>query len=121
MTSHRTSRLGAAIPVLLLLASTTPALITPALIKPALAQDPQQGRRIAETWCSNCHVVSREQPRGASTGAPPFTAIAAQKGMTPMALRAFLQTPHSRMPDLHLSRAEIADVAAYIESLRPGR
>jgi hypothetical protein len=35
-----------------------------------------------------------------------------------MALRAFLQTPHSRMPDLHMSREEIDNITAYILSLR---
>jgi hypothetical protein len=35
-----------------------------------------------------------------------------------MGLRAFLQTPHDRMPDLHLTRNEIDDVAAYILSLK---
>jgi hypothetical protein len=35
-----------------------------------------------------------------------------------MSLRAFLQTPHWRMPDLHLTRDEIDDIATYILSLR---
>jgi hypothetical protein len=38
--------------------------------------------------------------------------------VTPMGLRVFLQTPHSRMPDLHLTRAEADDLIAYIVSLR---
>jgi mono/diheme cytochrome c family protein len=40
------------------------------------------------------------------------------KSTTFMGLRAFLQTPHDRMPDLHLTRNEIDDVAAYILSLK---
>jgi hypothetical protein len=40
------------------------------------------------------------------------------KSTTPLSLRAFLQTPHERMPDLHLSRDEIDDLTAYILSLR---
>jgi len=80
--------------------------------------DPAAGRRLAETWCSSCHVIGRDVQQGASTGAPPFPAVAAMPSMTPMALRVFLQTPHSRMPDLHLSRQEIDDLSAYIFSLR---
>lgn len=80
--------------------------------------DAGAGRRLAETWCSTCHVVTPTQSQATSTGAPPFKAIAAQTALTPMALRAFLQTPHHRMPDLHLSRDEIDDVTAYIGSLR---
>lgn len=81
------------------------------------AGDPDAGLQIAKTWCINCHVVTRDQSQGTSNGAPPFTAIAETKAITPEALRAFLQTPHHRMPDLHLSRNEIADVSAYIFSL----
>jgi len=39
------------------------------------------------------------------------------KSMTPMALRVFLQAPHSRMPNLHLTQQEIDDLSAYIFSL----
>ena len=92
------------------------------LAAPALAQDvgdADSGRKIAQTWCVNCHVVAPGQTQGTSNGAPPFTAIAAQRDISPMALRAFLQTPHHRMPDLQLSRDQIDDVSAYIFSLRP--
>ncbi len=95
--------------------------LTLAAVAPASAQDagdPDAGQKIAQTWCINCHVVGPGQTQGSSNGAPPFTAIAAQKAMTPMALSAFLQTPHHRMPDLQLSRAQIDDVSAYIFSLR---
>jgi hypothetical protein len=71
-----------------------------------------------KTWCSNFHVVGTDQLRGASTRAPTFRAIAAEEAFTPMAMSAFLQTPHHRMPDLHLSREEISDVSAYILNLR---
>jgi mono/diheme cytochrome c family protein len=80
--------------------------------------DPDAGGKLAQTWCENCHVVAPSQQRATSTGAPAFTAIAAMKSTTFMGLRAFLQTPHDRMPDLHLSRDEIDDVAAYIISLK---
>jgi mono/diheme cytochrome c family protein len=112
MTKHTTAWRSVAVPLLLLMAS----------VSPVAAQDvgdPGAGRHLSETWCINCHVVSATQSQGASTGAPSFRAIAAQKSVTPMALSAFLQTPHHRMPDLHLSRDEIDDVSAYILSLRP--
>jgi len=37
---------------------------------------------------------------------------------TALSLSVFLQTPHHRMPDYALSRNEIADLVAYILSLR---
>jgi len=80
--------------------------------------DAVAGRQLAENWCSSCHIVGPGQRRGTSTGAPTFTSIASHKEITRMALLVFLQTPHDRMPDLHLSRHEIDDVSAYILSLR---
>jgi mono/diheme cytochrome c family protein len=80
--------------------------------------DSDSGHQLAETWCSSCHVVGQEQQRGTSTGAPTFTAIAHMKSTTPLGLHVFLQTPHDRMPDLHLSRAEMDDLVAYIISFR---
>jgi mono/diheme cytochrome c family protein len=91
------------------------------LCVPAVAQeigDIAAGRRLAENWCSSCHVVDASSRQGVSSGAPTFSAIARMKSTTPMALRAFLQTPHSRMPDLHMSREEIDNITAYILSLR---
>ena len=88
---------------------------------PAVAQeigDIAAGRRLAEDWCSGCHVVDGASRQGVSNGAPTFPAIARMKSTTPMALRAFLQTPHSRMPDLHMNREEIDNITAYILSLR---
>jgi mono/diheme cytochrome c family protein len=82
--------------------------------------DSRAGRQLAETWCSNCHVIGPMQERGTSYGAPTFESIARMTSITPMALRVFLQTPHSRMPDLRLSRKEIDDIVAYILSLRRG-
>ena len=80
--------------------------------------DAVAGRHVAESWCSACHVIGPGQASGTSNGAPPFAAVARMKATTPLSLSVFLQTPHGRMPDLHLSRDEIADVSAYIMSLR---
>jgi mono/diheme cytochrome c family protein len=73
---------------------------------------------LAKTWCSTCHVVTPSAKTGTSTGVPTFAAVAALPSTTPISLRAFLQTPHARMPDLHLSRDETDDLIAYILSLR---
>ena len=106
-------RIGGIIVLLLLLMAAS---------LPASAQEvgnADVGRRLSETWCSSCHVVAASQSQASSNGVPSFRAIAADMAVTPMALDAFLQTPHHRMPDLHLSREEIDDVSAYILSLRP--
>ena len=98
-------------------------LLFPGAIPSVSAEEPgdsRAGRQPAETWCSNCHVIGPMQERGTSYGAPTFESIARMTSITPMALHVFLQTPHSRMPDLRLSRKEIDDIVAYILSLRRG-
>lgn len=42
----------------------------------AVAQDAQQGREIAQRWCSSCHVVDRAATRAPADGLPTFPAIA---------------------------------------------
>lgn len=88
---------------------------------PAAAQgpgDPAAGRALALQTCAACHAAVAGQRRPAMDSAPPFAVIARNPAATPDGLRAFLQTPHPVMPDLKLSRQEISDVIAYIQSLR---
>ncbi|MFL5256707.1 MAG: c-type cytochrome [Rhodopila sp.] len=96
------------------------ALLVASPAYPAVAEagDPDAGHALARKWCENCHIVEPTQKQGTSTGAPTFTAIAEMKSTTEMGLHVFLQTPHSRMPDLHLTRDEIDNVTAYILSLK---
>ncbi|MCC6719975.1 MAG: cytochrome c [Acetobacteraceae bacterium] len=79
--------------------------------------DAVAGRAVAQTWCASCHGVDA-RPAAASDQAPGFAAIAGRAGVTADGLRVFLTKPHGRMPDLSLSRADIADTVAYILSLR---
>lgn len=89
----------------------------------ANAQDgsgnPEAGRALAREVCTPCHAVATDQvsPRRFVIG-PDFGAIANTSGMTATALRAFLSTPHPKMPNLILAPQELADVIAYILSLR---
>jgi len=80
--------------------------------------DAGAGRSVAEAWCANCHAYPGAT-RATVTGAPSFSAVAANKAITPLSLRAFLQTPHERMPDLHLTNNEMDDLIAFILSFRP--
>lgn len=80
----------------------------------AAASDPDQGERIAQRWCAACHIVAENQKR-ASADVPSFFDIAKRK--TNGDLTSFLTDPHPKMPDMNLSRQEIADITAYIRSL----
>lgn len=81
------------------------------------AGDPRRGLVMAKTWCSSCHLVTSGSS-GTSTDAPPFATIAKRDPDDLAALTAFLANPHPPMPNLHLTRDEIADLLAYIASLR---
>lgn len=89
-----------------------------ALLAPALARaDAARGAQLAQLWCASCHVIGNAPPAQVQVGPPSFPVIA--KGKLPAAqLRGFLTKPHGAMPDLSLTRAEISDLVAYIESLR---
>ena len=58
------------------------------------------------------------QARGGD-GAPPFAMVADTAAERTDDLRAWLADPHPPMPNLSLTRWEIDDLLAYIESLRP--
>jgi cation transport regulator len=94
------------------------ALITGLLTgaRPSLAADPANGAALAQQWCISCHVLPGNPARTAPQGPPAFRDIARDK--SPEQLRVFLIKPHGSMPQLSLSRQEIDDLIAYIETLR---
>ncbi|HUO03182.1 MAG TPA: cytochrome c [Rhizomicrobium sp.] len=88
-------------------------------VSPASAQDLINGERIAKTWCAACHRVTPNAViAGGNDAAPSFSSVAQMSSTTETSLEVFLSTPHARMPDYNLTRQEIADVSAYILSLR---
>ena len=86
---------------------------------PVLAADAANGERLADQWCAACHIVKSGQTRG-SADVPPFSAIAAKFPEIEL-LSNFLAAPYPRMPSMTLSRAEIADLVAYIRTQGPPR
>ena len=80
------------------------------------ASDAASGLALAQRWCTGCHVVAASGSGGDS--APPFSTIAKRPNQSAGALRAWLAEPHPPMPNLGLSRQQIDDIVAYLESLR---
>ncbi|MBO0903383.1 c-type cytochrome [Jiella sonneratiae] len=91
-------------------------LLAPGIVHAGPRGDPAEGRRLAERWCANCHIVSPEQ-RAGTADVLTFEAIA-RKTTDFDALAAFLADPHPVMADIGLTQREIADLVAYIASLR---
>jgi len=79
--------------------------------------DAAAGAKLAQQWCANCHDVDGAAPSTILPQGPPSFRIIAGH-LNPDEMRAFLTHPHGAMPDLALTRAEIEDMIAYVQSLK---
>jgi cytochrome c len=87
-----------------------------ALTSPAQAQgDAEAGQMLTQLWCTGCHVVD-EAGYGADVG-PALPRLLGDDLRTGDEIRGWLADPHPPMPDLDLTRQEIEDIVAYLESL----
>src|SRR5438477_11174091 len=93
------------------------ALMAMCLLSRTADADVANGERLAGQWCANCHVIDGSGPSSTLPQGPPSFGVAAGH-LNPGELRAFLTHPHGQMPDLSLTRSEIDDLIAYIESRR---
>lgn len=79
------------------------------------------GRALAERFCSSCHLVGSASDVTVPTGPATFRWIANKPGQTAQRIADALIAPHPPMPDMQLSRAEIQDLIAYIDTMRTDR
>jgi len=91
-------------------------LVLLAQTAPASAADVKKGERLAQRWCANCHVIAPDQTN-ANADAPSFAAISATRRIPQ--IEGFLRENHPQMPDMSLSRDEIANLIAWMQSLSP--
>lgn len=100
------------------LVTTTAAMVAvlPALSEPAA--NARRGLEIARALCAGCHAVERGNLRSIKPDAPAFSTIASWPAVSELALRAWLQSTHLRMPDIVLARDDRDDIIAYIIGLR---
>lgn len=89
-------------------------LLLSATSSQAAAADVARGAQLARQWCANCHVIGGPAAPTVQQGPPSFRSI----GLNADQLRTFLTHPHGAMPDFALSRTEIDDLIAYIETFR---
>jgi hypothetical protein len=68
--------------------------------------------------CAECHSVEKTLTHSPNVNAPAFATVSATSGMTELALRTWLQTPHPSMPNLRLDDDQKDNVIAYILSLK---
>lgn len=103
----------------------TGVILASACTKMVLAADTPQGppdvtrgKAIAERWCVSCHVIASDSNATVPAGVPTFRAIANRKEQTADNIRQILMMPHVPMPDMQLTRVEMDDLIAYMDSLR---
>ena len=79
----------------------------------------EAGKGLAQRWCASCHQVEPGAP--AKDVAPPFASLGVQRGKDPGWIRAWLANPHPPMQGISLSRRQIDDIIAYLQSLASAR
>lgn len=83
----------------------------------AAASDPTNGQKIAERWCTGCHVVNGGRV-GGTDATPPLAKIARNPLATPTRLASFLALPHGGMAGMSFSQQEIRDLVSYMQRLK---
>ena len=82
--------------------------------------DAVQGKALAESLCTNCHLVGSTQQQHVNADVPSFHEIGNREGQTAGAITAHIILPKHPMPQIPLTKSELADLSAYILSLRDG-
>ena len=80
--------------------------------------DVPNGEALARKLCVGCHVLDAGADKIPQADVPSFQTIADRPNQTQETLTTWLLAPHAPMPDPHLSRTEIRDLAGYILSLK---
>jgi mono/diheme cytochrome c family protein len=89
----------------------------PPVAAQAITGDALAGQKLAQKWCAGCHSVNPGDAQ-VRDNVPSFFSIANMPSTTSLSLQVWLKTSHPRMPDWELTRRQIADVVAYILTLK---
>ena len=90
-------------------------IAAPVLAAPA--GNAEAGRDLVMRSCISCHAP--DASKSASDGAPPLSFVARDNKTNPAWIRGWLMDPHPPMPGIMLSRQQVNDVVAYLNSLTP--
>jgi mono/diheme cytochrome c family protein len=99
--------------VLIFLLALTPFLFEK--IQRIFAQNAENGRRLSERWCSECHAIGSASDK--FNRAPSFASIATREAINADVIASFLLMPHATMPNYPLSRKDAGDIALFIVQL----
>ena len=81
--------------------------------------NPELGAELSAKLCINCHLIAEDTASGGQVKAdvPTFSEIANLEGQTQERMTMLIVSPKHPMPNIGLSRDDIAHIVAYIETL----
>lgn len=85
---------------------------------PASAENPQQGKRLALTYCARCHAIDKVSPSPLKI-APPFRTLHERYPveMLQEALAEGIVTGHPTMPQFSFDADQVGDFIAFLKTL----
>jgi mono/diheme cytochrome c family protein len=85
---------------------------------PSHASNPEQGKRLALTWCAKCHAIDKLSPSPLKI-APPFRELHERYpvDMLQEALGEGLVTGHPTMPEFRFDADQVGDFMAFLKTL----
>ncbi len=90
----------------------------PATAQSLSALEIANGERLARKLCVNCHQVAPDDVDRVLVDVPRFVEVANRPFITRDKIEAYVLSPHPAMPKVNVSRDELAEISAYIMSLR---
>jgi len=85
---------------------------------PADAENPQQGKRLALTYCARCHAIDKVSPSPLKI-APPFRTLHERYPVETLeeALAEGIITGHPSMPQFRFEADQVGDFIAFLKTL----
>lgn len=85
---------------------------------PVAAVSPQQGKRLALTYCAKCHAIDKVSPSPLAI-APPFRTLHLRYPVETLqeALAEGIVTGHPTMPEFSFDSDQVGDFIAYLKTL----
>ena len=77
-----------------------------------------RGAAIAQQVCNQCHDIGLGSGPAVEIGAPPFRDIAGRRETTEQRVAGWMNGSHPVMPNYLFTEADVADLTAFIVSLR---
>ena len=87
-------------------------------VSPSAAENPNQGKRLALTYCARCHAIDKVSPSPLKI-APPFRTLHERYPveMLQEALAEGIVTGHPTTPQFSFEADQVGDFIAYLKTL----